>query len=424
MTRIASPRLTYAILAGIVAAIVLLQRIAIPFGATEQVSVVLPIVLMGLGALLLTGALVEDRYRAATYLFAVAVCLAAALGSSLAGHEWSLLSVLLLIVLYAPFAYVLRPDLGHLYPKLVDFFCRLMLLGAALSVGMWLAQMLGWQYRDLLAYLPPQYLLQDYNTAYPITWDSEIYKSNGIIFLEPSFCSQFLGLAIIAQLAQGGKAWRIPVYVIGILPTVAGTGLLLLAFGLVLLSIRRGPVWAAGMFFATLVVSAAVAATPVGGVLSSRADEPRTEGSSFNLRFTEPYQRAYRALGEDDSAPFVGRGPGFVSADANEHFERTELKLAFPTPSKLVSEYGVIAGVVFLAFTVFVFLSKVPSVTIAAAILFLHLTLSGSLLQPFTAYLGLVLASIFAVPAALPALQGMPWARPQHPAPAPARAEP
>jgi hypothetical protein len=219
----------------------------------------------------------------------------------------------------------------------------------------------------------------------------------------------------------GENRWRIAVYAAGILPTVAGTGLLLIAFGLVLLAIRRGPIWAGGMFLVTLMVSAVVAVTPAGALLTSRADETSKRGSSFNLRFTEPYERAYRALGENDSAPWVGRGPGFVSIEADDHFERTGLKLAFPTPTKLLAEYGVIAGTVFLAFTLLIFLWKVPSGTIAAATLFLHLTLSGSLLQPFTAYLGLVLASIFALPTVLPALSRAAPAPPALPSAEPSR---
>jgi hypothetical protein len=407
VTRAPSERFTYAALVTIVTAVVALQRIAIPAGES-QISIVLPIVLLALGALLITGALVEDRYRAGAFLVAYTLCLAAALGSALSGAQGSLLSVLLLGILYAPFAYVLRPELRRLYPRVVDFFCRLMLVGATLSIGMWAAQMLGWRYRDLLEFLPPGWLLDDYNTSYPVRWESEIFKSNGIIFLEPSFCSQFLALAVIAQLAQGGKRWRLPIYVAGILTTVAGTGLLLLAFGLIMLSIRRGPVWAGGMFLLTLVVAGAVAVTPVGGVLSSRADETQEQGSSFNLRFTDPYRQAYDALGEPDSAPFVGRGPGFVNRETDDYFERTELKLAFPTPTKLLAEYGLIAGGVFLAFIFLVFLSKVPSLTIASATLFLHLTLSGSLLHPFTVYLGLVLGSVFALPSAVPKLASIP----------------
>jgi hypothetical protein len=404
MTRAPSEKIAYAALVTIVTAIVALQRIAIPAGGS-QISVVLPIVLLALVALLVTGALVEDRYRAAAYVLAFALCLAAALGSSLAGEEGSLLSILLLGVLYAPFVYVVRPELRRLYPRVVDFFCRLMLVGAFLSIGMWAAQMLGWRYHDLLAVLPPGWLLEDYNTSYPVRADSEIFKSNGIIFLEPSFCSQFLALALIAQLELGGKRWRLPIYVAGILTTVAGTGLLLIAFGLIVLAVRRGALWTVGMFLVTVLVAAAVAATPVGELLSSRAGETRDESSSFNLRFADPYERAYDALGENDSAPFVGRGPGFVNRETDEHFELTGLNLAFSTPTKLFAEYGLIAGAAFLAFIFIVFLSKVPSLTIAAATLFLHLTLSGSLLQPFTVYLGLVFASMFAVPTAVPALR-------------------
>ncbi len=396
-SRPATPRTTFLVLAVMVTSVVTLQRIAIPFGS-EQVSLSLPVVLVGIGYLLLAGQLVEDRLRTGLYLLAVSLCLVAALVSFVLNTvEASFGSVLLLVVLYAPFAYVLRPDLHALYGRLLDFFCQLMVIGAILSLGQWMGQMLGWRYTDLLAdVVPSALLLENYATAYPVRYGSEIYKSNGVFFLEPSFCSQFLALAAIIQLVRGGKRWRLPVYAAGILPTVAGTGLLLLAFGLMLISLRRRPIWSFAVVAVTVLTTVLVAITPAGDLFAERTEETTTRGSSFSLRFVEPYEHAYDDLGVDTRTPFTGRGPGYTQRRAEADFERTDLMLLFPVVPKLVAEYGLLAALVFTFFTVYAFCARVPSSTIALSILFMHLTLSGSLLQPTTVYLSLLLTSIFA----------------------------
>jgi hypothetical protein len=393
----ASPRTTFVVLAVMVTSVVTLQRIAIPFGE-EQVSLSLPVVVLGMGYLLLAGQLVEDRLRTGLYLLAVSLCLTAALVSFVLNTvEASFGSALLLVVLYAPFAYVLRPDLHALYGRLLDFFCRLMVVGAIVSLGQWLAQMLGWRYTDLLAdVVPSALLLENYATAYPVRYGSEIYKSNGVFFLEPSFCSQFLALAVIIQLVRGGKRWRLPVYAAGIIPTVAGTGLLLLAFGLMLVSLRRRPIWSFAVLVVTVLTAALVAITPAGDPFVQRTTETTTRGSSFSLRFVEPYEHAYEDLGADERTPFTGRGPGYTQRRAEADVERTDLMVLFPVLPKLVAEYGLIAAVAFTVFTIYAFCARVPASAIALSILFMHLTLSGSLLQPTTVYLSLVLTSLFA----------------------------
>lgn len=391
----ADRRMTLLGLYVMVVSVVFLQRIALP---PTQVAVSLLVVLGGFLFLLLSGALVEDRTRMGLYLVATILCLSAAVGSFAFEDGGSFFSLLLLVVLYAPFTYVLRPALLDLYPKVLEFFCKLMIVGAILAIGQWVAQIAGgWTYTDLLArVLPASFLLQNYNTTYPIQYGSTIMKSNGVIFLEPSFCSQFLALAVIAQLVQGGKRWRIPLYVAGLLTTISGTGLLLLAFGLTVLAWRRGALWSFGVLGATVVVITTIAVTPAGKLFAERAQEARESQSSVSLRFTDPYARAFDDLGLKTNAAIVGHGPGFVEEEAKVYQERTDLALAFPPVPKLATEYGIFAAVAFAAFMIAAFWTRTPAKTIAASLLFMHLILSGSLLQPPTVYLALLLASFFA----------------------------
>jgi hypothetical protein len=392
-TRSPDLRVTFAVLAAMMTGVTVLQRIAVPFGG---VSLALVIVLAGVGYLLLSGAMVEDRPRAGLYMLAAGAALLAAASTFALGRDGSLSSVLLLVVLYSPFVYVLRREFAGLYTRLLDYFCSLMVFCSVLSLGQWAAQMLGRPYPDPLSSIPQQFLLQGYNTTYPLEYGSTILKSNGVVFLEPSFCSQFLALATIVQLVRGTKLWRVPLFVAGIIPTVSGTGLLLLAFGLVVLSLRRGPVWSFVMLVSVSAAAVIVAVSPAGDLFAARAAESRTSESSLSLRSVEPYERAYHELGEDDTTALIGRGPGFVEREAIDHFERTDLSVAFPVVPKLIAEYGLIAGAIFILFTIVAFCSRAPSPTIAACIVFMHLTLSGSLLQPQTVYLGYLLTSLWA----------------------------
>ncbi len=392
----ADRRLTLFALYGMLFAVVFLQRFALPLGGAP-VSLTLIVILVGFSFLLLSGSLVEDRVRTGLYLAGTTVCLVSALGSFVWREGPSFTSVLLLVVLYAPFAYVLRPALLDLYPRVLEFFCRLMVYGSLIAVVQWVAQLGGWQYTDYLEQVvPEQFLVSGYNTSYTLEYGSDLWKSNGQFFLEPSFCSQFIALAVIAQLVQGGKRWRLPLYAAGLLTTVSGTGLLLLAFGLAVLAWRRGAHWTLAILAVSIVATLAVAASPAGKIFVERAEEARDADSSVSLRFTDPYVRAFRNLGRDTSAPLIGFGPGFVEREADNYLQRTDLALAFPVVPKLAAEYGIAAAILFTAFLVAAFGARTPSVTIALCLLFMHFTLSGSLLQPQTVYLALVLSSMFA----------------------------
>jgi hypothetical protein len=392
----ADRRLALFALYGMTIGVVLLQRLAVPLGGAP-ISVTLLVVLIGFVFLLLSGSLVEDRVRMGLYLVAISVCLVSAMASFVWREGPSFTSVLLLVVLYAPFTYVLRPALADLFPRVIEFFCKLMMLGAVVAIAQWLAQLGGWQFTDYPErFLPEQFLVPDYNTSYPLRYGSDLWKSNGLFFLEPSFCSQFLALAIIAQLVQGGKRWRIPLYAFGLLTTVSGTGLVLLGFGLAVLAWRRGAIWSLGILGTTVIAMIAVAVTPMGKIFVERAAEARDPDSSVSLRFNDPYIRAFHNLGEKPSAPLIGYGPGFVEQEAEAHLQRTQLQLAFPVIPKLAAEYGIAAAILFTAFLVTAFGARTPSATLAACLLFMHFTLSGSLLQPQTVYLALILASLFA----------------------------
>jgi hypothetical protein len=379
-----------------VVAVVVLQRFAVP-GLTTALS--MPIVLGVVIYLASERILVEDNLRTGLYLLAVGLCCGATLlSTSHFKDEWSLKSLLLLLFLYAPFCYRLRRELRHLYRPLLEFYTRIMVAAACVALAQWLAQVLGWTYKDPLAVLPGPLLLQTYNTFSPVQYGSSLMKTNAIVFLEPSFCSQFLALALITQLVLGGRRWRLALYAAAILTTVSGTGILLLGAGLVVLAVRRGVPWAVGMLIILVLLGTAVSLTSVGQLLTARSTEAANPNTSGNARFVAPYAQVSAGLAGDTATLLFGRGPGQSSPETSgiQYFNPEGMEANYPVIPKMGAEYGLIAALVFTIFAVVAMTKGTPSPTMSAVMLLFYFALSGSLLQPATVYTAYLFTSMFA----------------------------
>jgi hypothetical protein len=380
-----------------VTATVVLQRLAVPLGA-EQVSFVLVAEAALLGVLLVRGLLAIERNRTLLYLVAVATCLATAAVAADSGGESSLLSVLLLLTIYAPFCLTLIPSLRSLYRPVLRYFTALMAIVAVVAVVQTLLQVAGWTYQDPFTSVPSEFLVKDYNTSYPVQYGSAIVKSNAFIFLEPSFLSQFLALAFVIELTLEARLWRLVLFVGAILTTVSGTGVVLLAFGVVFALFKSSDTRVIRLLVPFILAIGIALATPVGALFTTRvSEEQAVERSSFNARFVDPYQRVYDGLDQSVESLAVGHGPGNAERDADDVFVRTGIAVAYPVVPKLIFEYGLFAGIVFAVFIAFAFLNRAPSPVIASSALLMHFLLSGSLLQAHTVYLCYILTSLFAV---------------------------
>ena len=378
-----------------VIAVIVLQRFAVPGIGT---ALCLPVVLAILAYLVHERAVVLDTMRTRLYLLAVGTCCAATLlSAAYSKDEWSLKSLALLVVLYVPFCLRLRPNLRNLYRPLLEFFNTIMLVVACVALTQWTAQLAGWTYSDPLDLVPDQFLSQTYNTTYPVYYGSPIMKANAFIFLEPSFCSQFLAVAIIVQLLLGRSRWRLPVYAAALLATVSGTGIILLGVGLAVLAVRRGPAWTARILLLLLLVGVMLLSTPLAEILARRSSEQAARGSSAQARFVAPYVLIASGLTADIPTLLVGRGPGIVSRTAGtEQFNAERVEANYPVIPKLAAEYGVIAAMVFSWFAIVAISNRTPSFTVSIMMLVGYFVLSGSLLQPHTVLLAYVLTSLFA----------------------------
>jgi hypothetical protein len=187
------------------------------------------------------------------------------------------------------------------------------------------------------------------------------------------------------------RYWRMALYAGAILASLSGTGVvMLLLFATYIMISRRQ--W-------TLIALACVAAVAVFLLrdiaivqnLLGRATEYRTEWSSAFIRFVGPVTAIGDSLGNDFLAWLGGVGPGQAKELSFEGYVINPFVL-----SKLIIEYGIIGAIPFVVFITYCFFTRNFSQPLVAALYLMYMVLSGSLQQPHTVYLFLILCILFA----------------------------
>ncbi|WP_018634645.1 hypothetical protein [Parafrankia elaeagni] len=377
---------------------IFLQRLALP-AAGAQLQLILPITIIGVAVMLSHGDIQLNIGRFRTYLLAMTTCCAAALVSFLRELDDSALtSLVLLFATYIPLCFGLAPaDAKAIFPRVLDRFVTLTTILAGIALFQFAIQLVGWRYTDVLSVIPADFRMQGFNTSYPVQYGSDLYKSNAFICLEPSFCSQFLAFGVVVCVLRNGSWWRYLLYVLALLSTVSGTGVLLLAAALVLLSVHKGARFATTALAGVAVVVLILSFTPAASIFAERATETSSNNSSGSLRFVQPYTRTWDTLGKDPATVIFGQGPGFADRDAIAFFLRTDLPLNYALLPKLVLEYGVLGTVAFLAFLLSMFVRGSPSFVLSGAVVVFYSVLSGGLLSPVVTTLGMLLVSWYTV---------------------------
>src|SRR5688572_14711396 len=180
-------------LVGLLLFVVLFQRFAVPVG--DGISLTILAFPFGVALLWRDRHLVADRGRTVAYLGAIAACLLGVAIGQARGHSFSPTSLLLLIALYAPFCLVVQPSARIHYRAMLPTFTSLMSILAVVAIAQMAIQLAGVHYDDPFRHVPEDFLLEGYNTLAPVRYGSPVYRANAVIFLEPSFLSQYLALS-------------------------------------------------------------------------------------------------------------------------------------------------------------------------------------------------------------------------------------
>ncbi len=366
---------------------VLLQRFALPVG-TEGISVTLAIAYAGLLVLLASGVLVHDVTRILAFTVALAACGVATWLASLSSLELSLGSYLLLGVLYLPWVFRLADPVtaGRGFQRVSRVFVSVMVLAAVVAIAQLLGQLLGvWSYRDPIEDLvPPQFLVSNYNTSIPLQYASPIYKSQAFVFLEPSFLCQFLALALLIGLVRREAWWKLLILGVAMFCTYSGTGIVLLGAGLVLIALRMPGRLQRWFSVLAVLVVVGLLTSPYAAPLLQRSSEASASTSSLSLRFVQPYEQVAQGLAADPLRLLTGGGPGSAERVLENARQGSGLAVTYTIAPKLIFEYGVVGGGLFLIFLALALFRGPPTRVLPGALAVMLGLLSGSLLQPHT----------------------------------------
>lgn len=372
----------FAVFAVIAIAATIFQKIGFGSGPETVVPVLLPVTLLALVAGIALAKPVFLPVRLGLYF---AFIIASGLSTALFATNYSGKSLALYALLYLPMVVAFRVSEAD-YRRCLGFFSNLMVGVVGIVVIQHLVQLaIGWQYwPNLDTLLPASLIIPNFNYVQPIVWGMNYMKPNGIFFLEVSFLSQFIALALGVELVVFRRWWRVALFVGAVFVTFAGTGVLLLLLTVPFLVGRisfRNLVLLALAFWAV-----AFLAWWLGWIdlVSHRFDEFGRSGASANMRFVEPYNRLVAFMSEPSSL-YSGIGAGQIEKALNFQW--------WPI-TKAILEYGVIPGLLFYAFFLHALFDKAPQPRLSL-MLAVWFSLEGALLTAVNPITCVLLSTMF-----------------------------
>lgn len=364
--------------------VIVLQRFGLTLGS-YSLNTGLPAIYLLLVMGALAGVLVLSPVRLA--LFAACGCLAL-LSTLVNDDHTSVSSLLLLLVIYLPFVFVLTPGCGLDRDRVTRTFSTLAFACALAGIAQFFAQFFvhaDWLF-DFTRFVPaPLRGPQGFNTAIPV---GALYKSNGFVFREPSGFSFMMALGLMTEWLSRRRPVRIGCFILALLLSYSGTGILALIIGGLLPPSRKT------LPRAVLAVCAAgLTLWLLGDALNlsftlSRATEFDSERSSGYIRYIAPLHVVLDAARADPASLWLGHGPGTIF--------RTQTGYEFhdPTWAKLIFEYGLLgfAGFVIL-FASAAFTGDAPA-RVRIMLFAGWLIMGGHLLSPEQNFLTLALVGL------------------------------
>lgn len=324
----------------------LLSKLSVPPFGAMGLTLSIPLVAAVGAAGLLLGRLVADRWR----LVAFTTLLGLLCGIQvLRGTPFSVASLLLFAVLHFP--YVLQLQRAADYSRVLGFFQRVALTIATLGLLQYALQFVT---GPELAYpienhFPEAFKVSKFNMQGYVEYGSQVYRTNGVFMLEPSFYSQLLAVAMVVEFLTRVRPWALALLTAGILVSFAGTGLIVLAVCLPLQAIVRRrwrQLLLGALLLAFSVTLLTLSDSPYVGVFFKRAAEFTQPGSSGFARFVGGFYLFEQFLWPDIWRALFGYGAGAL--------ERYQAKATWASGGnavfKMVFEFGLVGGGAYLAF--------------------------------------------------------------------------
>jgi hypothetical protein len=359
---------------------VVTQRFAIPLGS-QQIPIAFLIYWLATLWLAATGVVTMRRTASALICIGFSCVL---ISASFAVGKPSLSSLFYLLALYLPLALgstqrVTAQDMENS----ARLFVNMMIGFSALAIWQFASQQfLHIAYVDPFDRLPQSIIMKGYLTSYPVTYGAFLFKSNAYLFLEASFLSQFIALAIIIELWLFRRLMVLIALFAALATTFSGTGVLLIAAVFpVLFVLKARDVKTVVLTLLTVIaVAGAIVARPT---LLDRVSEFGQRDTSASARFIDPYRLMARESLQSAPRFLVGYGAG----SADRMVAANDVLMNFSAIPKAVIEYGALGGLTLLIALAFRLGASGQPPPIVAALVVMHYFLSGALLQPISVLL-------------------------------------
>ncbi|MEM6625617.1 MAG: hypothetical protein AAF719_02835 [Pseudomonadota bacterium] len=349
--------------------LVFLQKIGIVVG-DGAIAISILVFLTGLAYLVFRGVATLQPLR--FLLFAILACISIA-SQVLGATSFSILSILLLFANYVCFLFVIEVQ-KETYLAILKRFQTVMVIVAGLTFLQHTVQIVlgASNWPNMEDFIPPALLIIDFNYLQPLNYGSPLMKPNAFFFLETSFVSQFLALALIIELIWFNRVLVLVILGVAILTTFAGTGLLILVLMSPLFLISLSP----RMLVASLVglVAVTFAAGAIGWFdeVGGRITEFAVPGSSAHMRYVAPVDHTLQQL-QRPEALYSGVGAG----NAPENALTNSLPL-----TKAITEYGLAMAVALCLFVITSLFYNTPSLKVAWGFFVFYMLGAGALSLP------------------------------------------
>jgi hypothetical protein len=262
-------------------------------------------------------------------------------------NSFSPSSLLLLVAVHLPYIFTVPGTDDR--DRIVKFFLGIVTFFALCGIGQYCLQFFV-NPRFLFPienFTPSSLIVQQFHNQANMGYGSHEYRANGVFLLEPSFFSQVLAVAIVAELCTFGRLSRIGLYGVALVVSYSGTGLIVLAvcLPLCLIAQRRWNLLVLGILILAVVIGLQLFFH--GNRLLSRIGEFDSEQSSAYMRFVGGFGMFDKFLWGDPWRALFGYGAGsFANYASGVHsYAAAEMALF-----KIVFEFGVVGSIAYFGF--------------------------------------------------------------------------
>lgn len=292
-------------------------------------------------------------------------------------------SLLLVSVIYFACCFEVVPT-QETYFRCMRFFQNAMLVAGGLTLLQHAIQLI-WsadKWLNLDELIPPAFRYVQFVYLQPLEWGSNIYKPNAFVFLEVSFLSQFLAMALLIEIIWFQRLWRLAFYTVVMFSTFAGTGLLLAAAAVPLIILRASPRLTGLILAALLVLPPAVLLSGWWDAVAHRVDELNRPNSSGSHRFIAPATEL-ESFYRNPSAIYTGKGAGNILQSPD---------IVWWSITKVSVEYGLITTLLFHLLFLYIIFVNTPTRRLSAGLLVSFVFLNGSFAVPVNGFICYMLA--------------------------------